>query len=120
MDSIPVGSRLIPSYLSDRTSGKESPFDLEKAHRWFSIETNNGTRDSLEKSDLTFEDNRNLVHTAHTSEVHSAQVGNESKVDHAACMVENAHAQATKAAGETEKAANLGGQSAFGGWFNKP
>lgn len=98
----------------------ESPFDLEKAHRWFAIETNNVTRDLLEKAERTCEDNRNLVNTAHTSARHSVKADDETKVAHTACMVENAHAQATKAAGETEKVTDSGGQSVFDGWFNKP
>lgn len=92
MDSIPVGSRLIASYLPDMTSGMEAPFDIEKAHRWFAIEANNGTWDLLEKADRTREDDRNLVHIAHTSAFHWVKVGNETNVARAACMVANAHA----------------------------
>ncbi len=94
MEQLHAGSRvLIHPQSFDMTKPMEAPFDLNKAHKWFAVETNNATWDLLEKTDRTAEDDRELLHVAHASALHWKKAGgNAANTARAACMVANAHA----------------------------
>ena len=94
MEQLPAGSRvLIHPQSFDMTKPMDAPFDLQMAHKWFAIETNNATWDLLEKPDRSAEEDHELVHLAHASALHWKKSGGDAaNTARASCMVANAHA----------------------------
>jgi len=70
------------------------PFEVDKAHKWFAIEFNNGTWDALEKQDRTAEETNSMVHLAHASTYHWSQIGTDVEYQRGLCLVAQVHAAA--------------------------
>ena len=53
----------------------EAPFEVDRAHRWFGIDLNNGTMDALDAGLITPESCEPYIHAVHASCYHWMQVG---------------------------------------------
>ena len=70
------------------------PFEVDKVHKWFAIEFNNGAWDALEKANRTPEETDLMVHLAHASTYHWRLIGTDIEYQRGLCLVAQAHAAA--------------------------
>lgn len=74
-------------------------FDLDAAHRWFAVETNNRCWDLIELPARSPEETAEMLHTAHASCWHWDQVGDALHHQRARCLLATACATAGDGAG---------------------
>lgn len=67
-------------------------FDLKRAHGWFATELNNNLWDRLEAGALPADEAEALIHAAHASAYHWAQIGTAANLLRAECLVANVYA----------------------------
>ncbi len=70
----------------------EPSFDVEKAHRWFAIETNNAVWDYLEADSHSASETSAVIHKAHASCYHWLHAGNEANHARAEYLLANLYA----------------------------